>query len=189
MNTVITVSCALPEIDRAEVLRYAFAKEGSAETEKILNECLSELPDLTFKVCYSEIPTNEIKTDSTSLRKRLEGCESAIIFAATVGIGIDRLISRYSKLSPVKALMFQAIGAERIEALCNSFEEKLKNEGLILCPRFSPGYGDLDLNFQKYIFALLDCQKHIGLTLGESLVMSPSKSVTGVIGVRSRSDA
>ena len=49
--------------------------------------------------------------------------------------------------------------------------------------RFSPGYGDLSLALQKDIFAVLDCPRKIGITLNESLLMSPSKSVTAIIGV------
>lgn len=53
-------------------------------------------------------------------------------------------------------------------------------------PRFSPGYGDLPINMQKDIFAALDCPRKIGLSLNESLLMSPSKSVTAIIGVSAR---
>ena len=50
-------------------------------------------------------------------------------------------------------------------------------------PRFSPGYGDLSLEMQRDIFRVLDCPRKIGLTLNESLLMSPSKSVTAIIGI------
>ena len=49
-------------------------------------------------------------------------------------------------------------------------------------PRFSPGYGDLSLEVQKEIFSLLDCPRKIGVSLGDSLLMTPSKSVTAIIG-------
>ena len=50
-------------------------------------------------------------------------------------------------------------------------------------PRFSPGYGDLPLSAQKNIFAVLDPERRIGLTLNSSLLMSPSKSVTAFVGL------
>ena len=108
-------------------------------------------------------------------------------FAATIGIAIDRLISKYNHISPVKALFMQAIGAERIEALCNLFNSEIRDEavakGGTTRPRFSPGYGDLPLEVQKEFVILLDCSRRLGVTLNESLLMSPSKSVTAVIGV------
>ena len=98
--------------------------------------------------------------------------------AATVGVGIDRLIAKYSRISPSKALMLQAIGAERIEALCNAFCNDLSACDNSCIKRFSPGYGDLPLEVQRDIFSVLDCGKYIGVSLNGSLVMSPSKSVT-----------
>lgn len=170
---------------------------GGDEILGLIDECLAEVREmLQYKVCYAILTT---ETDSNiislpcgqivsrNLAKNLSGCDKAIIFAATIGIGIDRLISKYSRLSPAKALCLQAIGAERVEALCNDFCEKMESEfqgkGEKLRPRFSPGYGDLPLETQKMIFSLLDCPKRIGVTLGDTLLMSPSKSVTAFIGI------
>lgn len=170
---------------------------GGDEILGLIDECLAEVREmLQYKVCYA-ILTAETNGDtialpcgqiaSRNLAKNLSGCDKAIIFAATIGIGIDRLISKYSRLSPAKALCLQAIGAERVEALCNDFCEKMESEfqgkGEKLRPRFSPGYGDLPLETQKMIFSLLDCPKRIGVTLGDTLLMSPSKSVTAFIGI------
>ena len=110
-----------------------------------------------------------------------------VVFAATIGLELDRLIARYSRLQPVKALMFQAIGAERVEALCDAFNEEVKcraaENGESTRPRFSPGYGDVPLALQADIFCVLDCPRKIGLSLNASLLMTPSKSVTAIIGV------
>ena len=112
---------------------------------------------------------------------------SVIFFAATLGIELDRLISKYSVLSPATALLLEALGNERIEALCDCFCEDMRVSreafGEILRPRFSAGYGDLPLEYQRKIFTLLDPPSRIGLTLNDSYLMSPSKSVTALIGV------
>ena len=127
-------------------------------------------------------------TTSRDLQKNLAGCSSGLVFAATVGLGIDRLIARYARISPTKALLFQAIGAERIESLCEVFCRELSEDQgeYLLHPRFSPGYGDLPLAFQKDIFARLDCPKNIGLHLNQSLLLSPTKSVTALVGREKR---
>ena len=110
-----------------------------------------------------------------------------ILFAATVGLGFDRLLARESRLSPARAVLLQALGAERIEALCDLFSAEMakekENEGLFCRSRFSPGYGDLPLAFQAPLFSLLDCERAIGLTLTGSGLMSPTKSVSALIGV------
>ena len=110
-----------------------------------------------------------------------------VVFGATVGLAIDRLIARYGHISPVKALFFQAIGAERIEAVCDLFCADIQREyaacGYQAGARFSPGYGDFPLSAQRDIFRVLDCSRKIGLSLNSSLLMSPSKSVTAIIGL------
>ena len=106
--------------------------------------------------------------------------------AATVGLELDRLIARAQSGAPARALLLQAIGAERIEALADAVAADARADaarrGLAVRPRFSPGYGDLPLALQREIFAALDCPRRIGLTLGGSLLMTPTKSVTALIG-------
>ena len=197
LNTVYVKNYKLPEYNINEILRYAGAKELTPEVKSLLSECLIEVRDkLSGKVCYCEFPIvccGEVldltftKTNSADLRKNLKGCNSIVVFGATVGIELDRVIARYGAVSPAAALMFQAIGAERIEALCDIFVNELEEQkealGKTIMPRFSPGYGDLPIEIQKDIFCTLDCAKRIGLTLNQSLLMSPSKSVTAIIGI------
>jgi hypothetical protein len=200
MNTVYTLTFEEPEINEREILRYMSSLGGENELHQIINECLNEVRDkLTYKTCYVVLPIDVCENkvilpcgeiESKHLSKNLSGCDETYILAATIGVEIDRLISKYSRLSPSKALCFQAIGAERVEALCDDFcadiNKKLNEKGKKLKPRFSPGYGDLPLETQKMIFGLLDCSKKIGITLGDSLLMSPSKSVTAFAGITKR---
>lgn len=192
---IYTKNYPAPELNERECLRYAGTTHQniSAEERELFEACLKEIGNkLTYKVCWGRFPLKReedsldfgfLKAESKALMKNLEGCEEVIVFAATIGLEIDRLIRRYTNLSPAKALFFQAIGAERIESLCDTFCDELKGEGLNLRPRFSPGYGDLPLELQKDIFRVLDCPRKIGLSLNESLLMSPSKSVTAIIGI------
>lgn len=195
MNSVI-LSKTYADIPfrKKEILRYAGCKEADNEISALLDTCIKEVQDkLTYKVCYREayVTVNgdvcdfgAFKLQSKNLAANLKECNNVILFAATVGVGIDRLIAKYGRISPVKALMFQAIGAERIEALCDAFCEDISREMNVgLKPRFSPGYGDLPLEIQKDIFAFLDCSKRIGLVLNDSLLMSPSKSVMAFVGL------
>ncbi len=185
----------LPPVNRREVLRYAGARDRSPELDALLEECLIEAQSISAgHVCWSAFPVTHLGDEldlgfarirSASLAGNLTGCHQAVVFAATMGLDVDRLISRYSRISPAKALLFQAIGAERIEALCDAFCGKIGTDtGLSLAPRFSPGYGDLPLELQSDIFRILDCPRQIGLTLNDSLLMSPSKSVTAILGLR-----
>jgi len=190
----------LRDFNKREILRYAGAMNSEDEgLLTIMDECIEEVMSvLSYKVSYRVIENIESIEDlpfntfgSNNLKTNLENCGKVVLFAATIGIGIDRLIAKYSRVSPTKGLFLQAIGAERIEALCDTFEDfildtlkkNVSEEHIKLHPRFSPGYGDLPLETQKEMFGLLDCERRLGLTLNESLLMSPSKSVTAIIGV------
>ena len=62
-------------------------------------------------------------------------------------------------------------------------ETDMKKEGYYIRPRFSPGYGDFDIAHQDMILRMLDAAKKIGLTLTGGNMLTPSKSVTAVIGL------
>lgn len=192
-----TEAFPLPPVNRRDILRYAGVKEETPELSALLEETLSEAaPVLTGRICWTEFPINReddtldlgfVKTRSAALRRNLSGCGRIVVFGATLGLALDRLIARYGQCSPARALMLQAIGAERIEGLCDVFCEKIRSEaaeqGLRTAPRFSPGYGDFPLETQRDIFRVLDCSRRIGLTLNSSFLMSPSKSVTAIMGL------
>ena len=190
MNTILTKTYPAPPFCDREILRYAGVKgDADEQTLALLQQAKDEIKDkLSYKVCYCDLPVQIVddvcdfsvfSVRSKTLSKRLADCKRAVVFAATLGVEIDRLLLKYGKIAPAKALFLQAIGAERIESLCNAFCADLPCAGA----RFSPGYGDLPLQTQKDIFALLDCERKIGLTLTDSLLMSPTKSVTAFVGL------
>jgi hypothetical protein len=122
----------------------------------------------------------EIKNEN--LYKNLSGCDSVYIFAATPGVAVDRLVMRYSKLSPAKAMICDSIGSSAIEVWCDEVNDKISSFGKTK-PRFSPGYGGVSLEYQKDILAFLDAEKKLGITLSDSFMMIPAKSVTAFVGV------
>ena len=197
-SIVYTKSYSAPQVDRRGALRYAGARGNSPDASMMLAECIKEAESiLSYRLCYAEYPLARVENSldfgfarlqSKKLAEHLADCESVILVASTLGVGIDRLISKYSRLSPARALILQGLGTERIEALLDLFCEEQKREkalhGMALTPRFSAGYGDLPLEFQREIFKALDCERNIGLTLNDSLLMSPTKSVTAIIGIK-----
>ncbi len=131
-----------------------------------------------------KIGNTEIK--SRSLSGNLKGCVKAALFGATLGPGVDHLIRRTSLTDMSRAVIQQACAAAVLEEYCDKKQlelgRELEKKGLYLRPRFSPGYGDFDIRCQKPVMRLLDCAKTIGLTMTDSYMMTPSKSVTAVIG-------
>ena len=50
--------------------------------------------------------------------------------------------------------------------------------------RFSPGYGDLALAHQKEVLKLLNAEKNVGITLTDTCLMVPTKSVSAIVGIK-----
>ena len=124
---------------------------------------------------------------SRSLSRNLRGCENVYLMAATLGIGPDRLIARASVRHMSRAVTLQAAAAAMIEVWCDEVNQKIIREaseqGLYCRPRFSPGYGDFPLEYQQDFAQILRIQKEIGVSLTESFLMIPTKSVTAIIGI------
>ncbi len=191
---VMTKTYPAPNINVREALRYAGCARGNYEMLELLHSCVDEAESLfIYKVCYCILDAKiqdgicnfgHFSVQSEKLAKNLSGCNRVLLFSATVGTALDRLIAKHTRLSPSRAVMLQALGSERVESLCDMFcmDFELKNS-IALKPRFSPGYGDLALDVQNDIFRILNCQKHIGVYLNDSLLMSPSKSVTAFAGI------
>ena len=130
--------------------------------------------------------SNEVLTiNSTRLAAHIKGCRQAILFAATIGPGVDMLIRRYNGRSTIKPAILQAAGASAIEAFADEVTERIKDSFInyTFKMRFSPGYGDFSLEHQNDFFRLLGLEKNLGMSLNSALLMSPSKSITAVIGV------
>jgi cobalamin-dependent methionine synthase I len=91
-----------------------------------------------------------------------------------------------------RAVTLQAAAAAMIESWCDEVNQKIIREaseqGFYCRPRFSPGYGDFPLERQREMVRILDTSRQIGVTLNESLLMSPSKSVTAVFGIRKKDE-
>ena len=123
---------------------------------------------------------------SRDLAKNLSDCTAVYMMAATIGPGPDMLVRRASVGRMSRAVIYQAAGAAMIENWCDLINGRIRREaykeGLYTRPRFSPGYGDLPLEMQRDIARILNMPKEIGVSLTENLLMTPSKSVTALIG-------
>ena len=190
-----TVKSAAAEIniDPKEVAVYLgyYSAKTDENTNNLIKICTEEfLNAADFRACFAEVEVSAdvgISLDGkkiicNSLKRNLAGCEKAYVFAATTGIESHRLIERNSVISPLKGMVTDCVGSAAIEAFCNKINLSFDNCEC-LRPRFSPGYGDMPLECQRDIIEFLQTKKNIGMTLTDSLMMVPVKSVTAIIGI------
>lgn len=187
---------------RSADMKNAQAYDPQDSSSKTVKEHIQEAVALTEaamlpKACYGRFPI-EVKGDgrillpygevvSHDLTRNLYGCREIFLFAATIGVEYDRLLRRTRIASMAKATVLQAVGAAAVEGLCNKLNDDLRksagDEGYKAHPRYSPGYGDYALENQKGIFGVLQPSRYIGVSLMDTLIMAPEKSVTAVIGL------
>ena len=117
----------------------------------------------------------------------LKGCSSVILMAVTLGGHVEALVRKAQVSRPADALILDACASAAVESVCDDLCEQIAKEitPYYLTDRFSPGYGDMLLSQQKEIFQLLNITKHIGVSLTDSGLMIPQKSVTAIVGISS----
>lgn len=183
-------------VNKKEAFRYMghTGKTVNGDMEKLYSDCLFLFEKaVSYKAVYRKTDIL-LKGDgvidlgfgefrSLHLERNLEGCKSAYIFAATVGIDTDRLIMRLSKTNIAESIVADAIGSAAVEDFCDILNDKLR-EGKECKPRFSCGYGDFGIENQKSILEFLNAYRKIGITLSDSFMMTPKKSVTAIVGIK-----
>ena len=188
------------EVNRKEVERYLGYRGLTTIDEKmqsVIEDCIREMEEaMTPRCIYKTFPIEwngescefaGIRVELGNLTRNLKGCKEIVMLAVTIGPGADRLVKRSEIRDMLKAYTYQAVGAAAVEAWCDEVNERIKQEAadkeLYARPRFSPGYGDFPLEVQKDFERILEMPKTIGVTLSDSLLMTPTKSITAVVGL------
>ena len=136
----------------------------------------------------NQLTIGGIRIQSKNLCKNLRDCKQAVMFCATLGPSVDLLIKKYSVSDMSKAVVLQACAAAFLEEYCDMVQKKIEgglDDGLYLRPRFSPGYGDFFILHQKELLEMTNASKQIGLTMTDGYMLTPSKSITAVMGISS----
>ena len=188
------------DVIRRETFRYLgcgseVPDEKTLEMADRAIELLSERcrPRSTSRIVEISAGTEEIRLEggaviySESIARVMSGCSRMLVFGATLGTEADILIKRETAANIAMGAVMQAAAAAYIEEYCDELQTELNERfsavGEPLGDRFSPGYGDFALEYQRELFRILDCPRQIGLTLTDNYIMIPSKSVTAVIPI------
>ena len=178
-----------------EILKY-LGFRGQELTEEIaaqIRRCTDEvLAAATPRLTYRHAPLEDgavlgVTFAGNDIPRMLDPCEEVVLFGATLGPGVERLMMRYEVVNAADSVIMDACASTAIENICNNFESDMRRtveaEGRYLTDRFSPGYGDLPISEQPKFFALLDMTRRIGVSLTPTTIMVPRKSVTAIMGI------
>lgn len=138
-----------------------------------------ENPCVHLKGTALELPGHDIA-------EHLAGAQAAAVFAVTLGMSNERELRRLSLTGHLEQILFDAASVALVERASDAAEtEAVKwaaGQGLFCTWRYSPGYGDLPLAVQPTLLSALNAQRLLGITLSPSLLMTPTKSVTAIVG-------
>lgn len=175
---------------------FALIEQAATQMHKIINP-KAVFQDFQLEITFptenqnQENPIIKLKDTNFQLQSKdlynnLKNCHKVYLLACTLGPQVDSLIRKTQFTDQVMAAVFQATGAMYIEEVVDFVNNQIKEmeiqNGNFTKPRFSPGFGDVSLEVQKDFFSLLPCSK-IGLTLMDTLIMTPEKSVTAFVGI------
>ncbi len=179
----------LTEINKAEAVRYLGGSKVKMNEamENLLEICEREvLSAAEPKYLYKKIPLKESGLlIGNSVKSHLKNCGEAFLLCVTIGAKTDKLIRSAEVEDMAKAVVLDALSSCAVEQVCDKLDKLLSDEypEKYLTYRFSPGYGDYPIELQKVFLDILDAPKKIGLCTNENSLLTPSKSVTAIVGI------
>jgi len=119
--------------------------------------------------------------------RQIKDAEEVALFICTAGPEIGERSRRSMKEGDLlRGYIYDVIGSEVVEAAADRMQEELREKMAIpgngITNRFSPGYCGWDVAEQHKLFGFFR-DNFCGITLTESALMNPVKSVSGIIGI------
>ncbi len=191
-------------VDLGEVLRYLGYPAGvepNLHVQRVFDEWIGKAarraaPRAVYRV-FSVIelrprgmrlrtPAGEVEFHG-AVGEFLGPAECVAAFIATAGPAVERLASELMHEGDhLAAMIVNAVGAERAEAAEAMVIEQLRQQAQehAFAPTlpYSPGYCGMALTEQRTLFRLFG-DLDTGVTLTDSCLMRPLKSVSGLIGL------
>ena len=170
-------------------------------TSNVVDLCLKESSSLVEpKGGFSIYSIDEIKRKEGILKinnssfdihkiisNQLKNTKYIAVFLVTIGSNVEQLSkSEMQKGNMLEGYIYDLIGSEAAEETAEyvhrSISEIALEEGYKITNRFSPGYCNWDIIEQFKLFELFDSET-FGIKLTDSALMSPIKSVSGIVGI------
>ncbi|WP_350454780.1 vitamin B12 dependent methionine synthase [Slackia heliotrinireducens] len=189
------------QADKSETLRYlGYAGQSvdaalDARIDQVIAHCeATSQPRFVHRTFPLEFSSEGVKPVGAALvlkgediRRHLEGARACALLACTLGLANERELARMKAVGPVDALVYSCAGSSLVERVADACEAEIvaqaADAGLHANWRYSPGYGDFPLEIQSAFVRALGADKMLGITVTDTDLLIPSKSVTAVIGL------
>lgn len=153
---------------------------ASVPTEEIARAKQILHPMCRFRYEFARFTSPPGFLSSPPYARFFAGCGEFILAVMTLGAETDALIERLMKSDMALAVTVDAAASATLEQLSDEYEERF---GERRTRRFCPGYGGTDAADARFILGAVDARR-AGVTITESGYMRPSKSMAGIIGIK-----
>jgi len=186
-------------IKKQDVLPFlGITTAPSPQEENLIDICLHEIKQKAHPVGIwktyeiKKFEPNNIMLENCSLflegdnaSEHFKTCEKITLLASTLGNEIDIFLQYLGQENPAHALVFDGIASAAIETFTEQMDTYLssdiRHKGYFPTARFSPGYGDWPLKWQKEFLENIGGAE-INLTTTPHFLLQPIKSVTAALG-------
>ena len=169
--------------------------------EDMIDEILARLPSLCkIQAGYRllDVRKSEDRNDGLFVEEKffklqkivtsqLRKSEKAALFICTIGPAMETWAKKLSfEGDATRGYLVDTVASvteeQAVDMLHDHIETQMKMRGLKITNRYSPGYCDWSVSEQHLLFSFFP-QNFCGITLTESALMVPIKSVSGIIGI------
>ena len=191
-------NAALMSINPDETRRYAGLNKAPNFNKKTILEACREVlyiaePKGIWEIYDYDAKNGIVLADKPfalqgkKVTKHLCRATKVAIIAVTIGETVENEISRRFKDGEYTlAVLMDAAATTAVEQIADGIEQaidqKIAMQGLVRRWRFSPGYGDWPIECQPEMLALANAQD-INLSVTSSMMLTPRKSITAIIGL------
>jgi hypothetical protein len=184
------------------ILGYPEAKMP-VHFEEMIKEIFSEVPQkCNISAGYKTLNVEKIdkkggltiggvffKTDKI-VAAELKEADEAVLFVCSIGNEMEKWSKELMFCGDaIRGYFVDIVASAATEAVANILHDQIKNhmsnKGLNVTNRYSPGYCNWAVSEQHLLFSLLP-KNFCGVLLTESALMTPIKSVSGIIGIGSK---
>lgn len=207
------VDLSIDSVDRSEMLRYMgyAGQEYDPSLDQRIDQAIARAIEVSrprASIDFFDVESREVRDDGTpvlrlrgtsielaghSMEEHMADAVAVGVLAVTLGMGDERELHRLGLTDHVGQILLDSASTTLVERAADAAESLIVAEatrrGLYTNFRFSPGYGDLPLSIQPTILSALDATRRLGITLSPTLLMTPTKSVTAVVGMCTRPQA
>jgi len=119
------------------------------------------------------------------IAEMMEACDYVTLMVTTIGPALPNMTEELKEAEPTESFYLEHVGGWMADYMAEKVDERITVEcnknGYRTTFRYAPGYGDWTLEAQKDIFRILQ-PKQIGVSLTDTMIMIPRKSVSAAIG-------